>query len=168
MTDNRDNRGYDYAGDAFRWLSAGFGLGLLVGGALGLLLAPKAGHETRERLKEFATDFGERAKVVTDDFSDRAKTAASGLGEQAVSTYQSVTGSASSTAEDLSKTAQVVSSSISDGIAMFKDAGTKFQDAVKEGYTKKVDELASDEAPAEEEKPKKRTRKKKTEETAEE
>lgn len=168
MTDNRDYRGYDYAGDAFRWLSAGFGMGLLIGGAIGLLLAPKAGHETRERLKEFTTDFGERAKVVAEDFSGRAKTAASGLSEQAASTYQTVTGSASSTAEDLSKTAKVVSSTISDGIAMFKEAGSKFQDAVKEGYTKKVGELESDEVPAEEEKPKKQIRKKKTEDKAEE
>lgn len=167
MTDNRDYRGYDYAGDAFRWLSAGFGLGLLVGGALGLLLAPKAGHETRERLKEFASDFGERAKVVAGDFSERAMTAASGLGEQATSTYGTVSSSATSAAEDLSKSAKVVSGTLADGIAMFKEAGTKFQDAVKEGYTKKVGELASDEVPAEEEKPKKQMRKKKTEEDAE-
>ena len=176
MSDNSENRNYDYAGDAMRWLAAGFGMGLLVGGALGILLAPKPGHETREQLKGFATDFGERAKVVAGDFSERAKTASSGFRDQATTTYSQVASSATGAAEDLSKTAKTVSATITEGITTLKDASTRFQQAVKDGYIKKMEELGGSEAeaceePIEEtgisadETPKPRTRKRKESES---
>lgn len=173
MSDNPDYKSYDYAGDAMRWLAAGFGMGLLVGGALGILLAPKPGRETREQLRGFATDFGERAKVIAGDFGDRAKTAATGIHEQATTTYSSVRGTASGAAEDFSKTAKTVSGTITEGIATLKEAGVKFQQAVKDGYVKKMEELgdspegdtieeiAEGTVESEDETPRKRTRKKK-------
>ena len=145
MSDDQDYKGYDYAGDAMRWIAAGFGIGLLVGGALGVLLAPKPGSETREKLKGYATDFGERAKVIAGDFGDRAKTAATGLREQATTSYGQVTTSASTAADDLSRTAKSVSATITEGIGTLKDASTRFQQAVKDGYVKKMEELGESE-----------------------
>ncbi len=45
MTKNDDT-------NAFLYLLAGVGLGAIIGAAAGLLLAPKAGEETREELAE--------------------------------------------------------------------------------------------------------------------
>jgi len=57
--------------------SAGFGLGgfllgALVGGAAGLLFAPKPGKETREFLSEKAKDYINNAGDVYDNGKDRA------------------------------------------------------------------------------------------------
>ncbi len=41
---------------------AGFVLGAAVGGALALLLAPRTGKETREKLSKTAQEFAEAAK----------------------------------------------------------------------------------------------------------
>jgi gas vesicle protein len=151
MSDSPDYRNYDYAGDAMRWLAAGFGIGLLVGGALGVLLAPKPGTETREQLKGLATDFGERARVVAGDYGERARTTASGIRDKATTTYGQVADSATGAAGDLSKTAKTVSSTITDGISTIKSASTRFQQAVKDGYIKKMEELGGSEAEAFEE-----------------
>ena len=46
--------------------AGGFGIGLLIGAvvglAVGLLYAPRSGKETREQIKEQATEFMDRAK----------------------------------------------------------------------------------------------------------
>lgn len=46
------------AGDFF----AGVLLGAVVGAAVGLLLAPQSGEETREAIKTYADDLGEKVK----------------------------------------------------------------------------------------------------------
>jgi gas vesicle protein len=125
---NRDDY-RDYAGDAVRWLAAGFGLGLLIGGALGILLAPKSGRETREQLREIATDFGERARTVAGD-----------LGERASATYGTV-----------SERAKAAATGIGERAGTIRETGARIGKAVREGYKKKVEELEGEagEEPAE-------------------
>jgi len=107
------------SGDAAKWLVAGFGMGLLVGGALGLLLAPKPGRETREQIK-----------VIAGDMSTRAKTAAMGISEKA-----------KTTATEVSKKAKDYSEKIKGGIDQIKETGEKFTAAAKDGFKRKMDEL---------------------------
>lgn len=67
--------------DAIKWISAGFGIGLLVGGIVGLLLAPKSGKESREQLKSFAGDLSERTRKLTKDLGDKVVSTKDALSE---------------------------------------------------------------------------------------
>ena len=69
----------DRSGDTLRAVFTGVGLGILVGLAIGILVAPKPGRETRTQLKEIAGTFGQKAKDL-----------ASGLGDTVVSTKEAV------------------------------------------------------------------------------
>jgi gas vesicle protein len=83
MTDNENYRNGDCASDSVRLMVAGFGMGLLVGAAIGLLLAPKSGRETRDELRGFATEFGTKARSTAADLGEKAKVAYTNIGEQA-------------------------------------------------------------------------------------
>ena len=54
------------------YLGLGLLTGMLIGVAVGLLYAPKAGPETRAMLKEKATEFKEKASEVADKVRTRA------------------------------------------------------------------------------------------------
>ncbi|HIE09693.1 MAG TPA: YtxH domain-containing protein [Armatimonadetes bacterium] len=54
------------------WTSA-FVLGVIVGGALGVLLAPKAGREVREQLKERMREKTHQVKERLREAAERAK-----------------------------------------------------------------------------------------------
>jgi gas vesicle protein len=141
MTGNENYQRYDSSGESMRWMVAGFGLGLLIGGAIGLLLAPKAGHETRGIIRDFATDFHEKARVVTGDIHQAVKTAATTYTEQATGTIGQVTEKAKVVATGVGEKTRKVSGKITEGISTLKEAGTKFSEAVREGYKKKMTEL---------------------------
>jgi hypothetical protein len=68
---------------AERWLgSAGvFGLGLLVGAGVALLLAPKSGQDLREDLSQRLRDLREDAEEAADGLSARASESALGREE---------------------------------------------------------------------------------------
>lgn len=68
---------------AERWLgSAGvFGLGLLVGAGVALLLAPKSGQDLREDLSQRLRDLREDAEEAADGLSARASESALGRDE---------------------------------------------------------------------------------------
>lgn len=68
-------------GDVVKWAAAFFGLGLLVGGVIGLLLAPKSGKESREQLRAFASDITEKTRKFTKDMGQRAATTKDALSE---------------------------------------------------------------------------------------
>ena len=59
----------------------GFGIGLLVGavvgGVIALLYAPRTGKETRQLIKDKATEAGDVIKEKTDEVMDTVKEAAS-------------------------------------------------------------------------------------------
>ncbi len=130
----QDERHYDYAGEAVRWLAAGFGLGMLIGGALGILLAPKPGSETREQLKEIATDLSERARTVASDLSTKA-----------TATYGDVSERARTSSTDVGGRMRTVAKDLGGKVAEAKIAGTRAYEAVKEGYKKTVEELGTEE-----------------------
>lgn len=130
--DSNDSR-HDYAGDAIRWLATGFGLGMLIGGALGVLLAPKAGRETREQLKEIATDLGERARVVAGEF-----------GEKASSTYTTVSDRTRVATREAGDRVRTVTGDVKTRIATAKEAGGRAVKAVREGYRKTVKDLSGE------------------------
>ena len=118
--DGRDDyRDRDYATDPIRWLAAGFGMGLLIGGALGLLLAPKSGRETREQMIEMAGDWSRKAKDFAGDVTERAKTTAATVTDRAKAVTESVKGTYSTA----------------------KEAIPRVVDAAKQGYKKTVEEL---------------------------
>lgn len=48
-----------------------FVLGILLGGILGLLFAPRPGKETREILKKTAKDYSEKGKILYEEKSER-------------------------------------------------------------------------------------------------
>ncbi len=56
---------------------AGFGTGLVLGGAIGLLagllLAPKTGEQTRAQMAETTAGLVQRAEYVTADFRERVR-----------------------------------------------------------------------------------------------
>ncbi len=57
--------------DVIKWISAGFGVGLLVGGIVGLLLAPKTGRDTRTQLKSFTGELSERSQKLAKDLGEK-------------------------------------------------------------------------------------------------
>ncbi len=52
--------------DGTGWALAGFAMGVLVGVALGVLLTPWTGEETRQKLKEFAEKGKEKLEEARD------------------------------------------------------------------------------------------------------
>ncbi|MGB9590066.1 MAG: YtxH domain-containing protein [candidate division WOR-3 bacterium] len=53
-------------GSSTGWALASFALGVIVGAAIGVLLAPASGEETRERLKETLDKAKEKGKELVD------------------------------------------------------------------------------------------------------
>ena len=51
----------------------GFILGIAAGLAIGFVLAPKSGRETRELLREKAADIGEKVKEIADDVEGKVR-----------------------------------------------------------------------------------------------
>ncbi len=139
MTRDDDYRS-DYSADTIRYLAAGFGMGLLVGAALGILLAPKSGRETREQIKEFATEIGSRAKTVAGD-----------VGGRAAETYGRVSERARTTAGEMTGRARKMGATITETAATMKEVTGKVTRAAKEGYKKTMEELRAAEADADEE-----------------
>jgi gas vesicle protein len=60
--------------DVIKWLSTGFGIGLLIGGIVGLLLAPKSGKETRAQIRSFSGELSDKTKRLTKDLGDKLGT----------------------------------------------------------------------------------------------
>jgi len=58
----------------------GFALGALLGGALGVLLAPASGEHTRRRLSETARKLGSDARTTVEQARTTVTDAATGLG----------------------------------------------------------------------------------------
>ena len=81
----------EHHSDVIKWISAGFGIGLLVGGIVGLLLAPKAGKESRAQLKEFTGDLSEKTQKLAKDLGDKVVTTAKDLGDKVVTTKEAIT-----------------------------------------------------------------------------
>jgi gas vesicle protein len=65
---------HDQQGDSLRAVFTGLGIGLLVGLAIGVLVAPKTGQDTRSQLKGLATDIGKKAKDLTSGMGDKFAT----------------------------------------------------------------------------------------------
>jgi gas vesicle protein len=57
-----------------RLIFTGLGIGLLAGLAIGILIAPKTGRDTRTHLKEIAGDFTKKAKDLASTFGDKVTT----------------------------------------------------------------------------------------------
>src|ERR1051325_6088708 len=68
--------------DAIKWASIGFGIGLLVGGIVGLLMAPKSGEETGEQLKGYASDLSDKTKDLATNLADKSKDLASNIADK--------------------------------------------------------------------------------------
>lgn len=62
---------------------AGIGIGAVVGAIAGLLFAPKAGSETRERIGRGLSDLGTRISDLSDQVATRVRSAVD-AGKQAV------------------------------------------------------------------------------------
>jgi hypothetical protein len=54
-------------------LLAGIGVGVLVGGAVALLLAPQSGHETRAQIKDSADDALHKLRDSMDDLRTKVE-----------------------------------------------------------------------------------------------
>lgn len=57
-----------------RLIFTGLGIGLLAGLAIGIIIAPKTGRDTRSQLKEIAGDFTKKAKDLASTFGDKVHT----------------------------------------------------------------------------------------------
>jgi hypothetical protein len=62
--------------------SIGLGVGAAVGVGIGMLLAPQAGEETRQMLRERATHLKEKAKLAADRAKHQITAKANGAVEQ--------------------------------------------------------------------------------------
>ncbi|MCL5283946.1 MAG: YtxH domain-containing protein [Armatimonadetes bacterium] len=79
---------------------AGIGIGVLVGAMAGLLLAPKAGSESREDISKAVSDLTDKISQLGQQVSTRLKQAVD-TGKQAVANkLQETTAAASSTDEN--------------------------------------------------------------------
>ena len=59
----------------------GFLVGAAVGGALGILLAPDKGSETRRKIKEKGADFGESISELGETIKDKVNEMVDGVKE---------------------------------------------------------------------------------------
>ena len=132
MSRDDEYRGAD-TGDIIRFLTAGFGMGLLVGAALGVLLAPKSGQETREQLKEFASEMGVRAR-------DAAAT----IGDKATTTYGHASEQARTVVGTVGDKARKVGGTITETATTVREVTGKVTQAAREGYKKTMEELKSE------------------------
>lgn len=88
----QDETGYteyiyeDGGGEAIKWVSIGFGIGLLVGGIVGLLMAPKSGAETREQLKTYAGDLSDKTRDLAHNLQEKGRQAAHDVSEKVAQT----------------------------------------------------------------------------------
>jgi len=57
--------------DVIKWLSTGFGIGLLIGGIVGLLLAPRSGKETRAQIRSFSGELSDKTRKLTKDLGEK-------------------------------------------------------------------------------------------------
>jgi len=57
-----------------RMIFTGLGIGLLAGIAIGILIAPKTGRETRGQIKEMASEWGKKAKDIASTIGDKVGT----------------------------------------------------------------------------------------------
>lgn len=114
---------YDESGtDAIKWVSVGFGIGLVVGGIVGLLMAPKSGTETREQLRNYAGDLSDKTKDLASNLQERGKQVASEVGEKV-----------SHTAVDLKDKARHASEVAQDAFRAGKEAVQKVATVLREG-----------------------------------
>jgi len=132
MSRDDEYRGAD-TGDIIRFLTAGFGMGLLVGAALGVLLAPKSGQETREQLKEFASEMGVRAR-------DAAAT----IGDKATTTYGQVSDRTRTVVGNVGDKARKVGGTITETATTVREVTGKVTQAAREGYKKTMEELKAE------------------------
>ena len=84
--------------DAIKWVSIGFGIGLLVGGIVGLLMAPKSGEETRDQLKGYATDLSAKTKDLASNLGEKSKDVAATVSEKVTKTTMNLKDSAANAA----------------------------------------------------------------------
>lgn len=70
---NRDGQ----SGDGLVSLLAGVGVGVILGGAVALLLAPQSGEQTRARLRDSVDDTLARLRDSMDDLRDKVEEVAS-------------------------------------------------------------------------------------------
>jgi hypothetical protein len=69
-------------GDWILPASIGLGVGAAVGVGLGLLLAPRTGHETRQRLRDGASHLRDKARVAADRAKHQISSKANDVAEQ--------------------------------------------------------------------------------------
>lgn len=81
MTEKEVVNEEEHHSDVIKWISAGFGIGLLVGGIVGLLLAPKAGKESRAQLKEFTGELSEKTQKLAKDLGEKVISTKDALAE---------------------------------------------------------------------------------------
>jgi gas vesicle protein len=62
--------------------SIGLGVGAAIGVGVGMILAPRSGFETRQRLREGATQLKEKARVAAEKAKDQIAAKANGVSEQ--------------------------------------------------------------------------------------
>lgn len=81
MTEKEVIEEEEHHSDVIKWISAGFGIGLLVGGIVGLLLAPKAGKESRAQLKDFTGELSEKTQKLAKDLGEKVVTTKDAIAE---------------------------------------------------------------------------------------
>lgn len=114
---------YDDTGaDAIKWVSIGFGIGLVVGGIVGLLMAPKSGTETREQLKNYAGDLSVKTKDLAHNLQERGKQVASEVSEKV-----------SHTAVEVKDKARHAAEVAQDAVRAGREAVQRVATAIREG-----------------------------------
>lgn len=138
--DKHDHHHEESPMEVVKWVAAGFGVGLLIGAAMGLLLAPKSGRETREQIKGIATDLSARAKSTASDITEKAKSTYGRVADQA----KTVGERAKTTAAEVTQKTKNIVETVKGTVESGKEIIAKVVEAGKEGFKKKMDELENE------------------------
>ncbi|MEO7993701.1 MAG: YtxH domain-containing protein [bacterium] len=117
---------YDEGGsEALKWVSIGFGIGLVVGGIVGLLMAPKSGEDTRDQLRDYASDLSVKGRDLAQNLSEKGRDVATKVSDKSKEYAEEIRDKSREYATEIREKATDVAGTVRDAVSASKEAVTK-------------------------------------------